>query len=398
MTDTHSFVHLLLVIAAVLLTTRALSVLAERVGQPAILGELVGGVLLGASVLGFLDPNELAIHTLAQLGLLILLFEIGLATDLRALTREGGTAAVIAVVGVVLPFVIGYAALSAMGIGRLAAIVCAASLTATSISVSTRVLAELGFLQTQEGRVVLGAAVLDDIIGLVILSVIGSFAAGVAITATGVMRTSAVAFGFVAVAIIVGSFVVPPLFHAAKRLRSPTTIAIMGLAFAFSLAALAGLLGSAIIVGGFVAGVLLNGIDQRDDVQRSAEAMGSLLTPIFFASVGASVDLGALAQPKTLLITLVLLVAGAVGKIIAAYVPIWFKGNKALVGAAMLPRGEVELIVAQTGLAIGALDASLFGAITLMVLLTTLISPPLIQVIAKRDPRAQELRPRKTGG
>ncbi|HEX9083156.1 MAG TPA: cation:proton antiporter [Gemmatimonadaceae bacterium] len=395
MIDTHSFVHLLLVIAAVLLTTRALSVLAERFGQPAILGELVGGVLLGASVFGILDPNDLAILTLAQLGLLILLFEIGLATDLRALTREGGTAAIIAIVGVVLPFVIGYAALSAMGIGRLAAIVCAASLTATSISVSTRVLAELGFLQTQEGRVVLGAAVLDDIIGLVILSVIGSFAAGVAITATGVMRTSAVAFGFVAVAIIVGSFVVPPLFHAAKRLRSPTTIAIMGLAFAFSLAALAGLLGSAIIVGGFVAGVLLNGIDQRDDVQRSAGAMGSLLTPIFFASVGASVDLGALAQPRTLLITLVLLVAGAVGKIIAAYVPIWFKGNKALVGAAMLPRGEVELIVAQTGLAIGAIDVSLFGAITLMVLLTTLLSPPLIQVIAKRDPRARVLLPEK---
>jgi len=398
MTDTHSFVHLLLVIAAVLLTTRALSVLAERFGQPAILGELVGGVLLGASVLGILDPADLAIHTLAQLGLLILLFEIGLATDLRALTREGGTAAVIAVVGVVLPFVIGYAALSAMGIGRLAAIVCAASLTATSISVSTRVLAELGFLQTQEGRVVLGAAVLDDIIGLVILSVIGSFAAGVAITATGVVRTSAVAFGFVAIAIIVGSFVVPPLFHAAKRLRSPTTIAIMGLAFAFSLAALAGLLGSAIIVGGFVAGVLLNRIDQRDDVQRSAGAMGSLLTPIFFASVGASVDLRALAQPRTLLITLVLLVTGAVGKVIAAYVPVWFKGNKALVGAAMLPRGEVELIVAQTGLAIGALDSSLFGSITLMVLLTTLLSPPLIQGIAKRDPRALELRPRKAAG
>src|SRR5450755_3787499 len=116
MTDTHSFVHLFLVIAAVLLTTRALSVLAERFGQPAILGELVGGVLLGGSVLGILDPADLAIHTLAQLGLLILLFEIGLATDLRGLTREGGTAAVIAIVGVVLPFVIGYAALSAMGI------------------------------------------------------------------------------------------------------------------------------------------------------------------------------------------------------------------------------------------------------------------------------------------
>jgi Kef-type K+ transport system membrane component KefB len=329
---------------------------------------------------------------------LILLFEIGLETDLRALTKVGGTAAVIAVVGVILPFIFGYAALSTMGIGRLAAVVSAAALTATSVGVSTRVLAELGFLQTEEGRVVLGAAVLDDIIGLVILSVIASFAAGAAITTTGVMRTSAVAFGFVAIAIIVGGFVVPPLFHAAKRLRSPTTIAVMGLSFAFSLAALAGLLGSAIIVGGFVAGVLLNGIDQRHDVERSAGAMGSLLTPIFFASVGASVDLRALTELRTLLITLVLLAAGAIGKIIAAYVPVWFKGNKALIGTAMLPRGEVELIVAQTGLAIGALDASLFGAITLMVLLTTLIAPPLIQGVAKRDPRALELMPGKPVG
>jgi Kef-type K+ transport system membrane component KefB len=394
MTDTQSFVHLLLVLAAVLLTTRVLSVLAEKLGQPAILGELLGGVVLGASVLGVLDPNQLAIHTLAELGLLILLFEIGLATDLRALTRVGGTATVIAVVGVTLPFVMGYAALSAMGVGHLAAVVCAASLTATSIGISTRVLAELGFLQTDEGRVVLGTAVLDDIIGLVILSVIGSFAAGEAITARGVVRTSAVAFGFVAVAIVVGGFVVPPLFHAAKRLRSPTTIAVMGLAFAFSLAALAGMLGSAIIVGGFVAGVLLNRIDQRDDVARSARAMGSLLTPIFFASVGASVDLRALAEPRTLLVTVVLLVVGAVGKVVAAYVPFWFRGNKALVGVAILPRGEVELIVAQTGLAIGALDASLFGAITLMVLLTTLVSPPLIQAVARRDPRSPKLMPK----
>ena len=398
MTQTESFVRLLLVLAAVLLTTRALSALAERIGQPAILGELVGGILLGASALGILDPNDVAIHTLAQLGLLILLFEIGLATDLRTLAKVGGTATVVAVVGVVLPFVIGFAALSAMGVGRLPAIVCAAALTATSIGISTRVLAELGFLHTTEGRVVLAAAVLDDIIGLVILSVIATFAAGVAISTTGILRTAAVAFGFVVVTLLAGGYVVPPLFRAAKRLRSPTTIAVLGLIFAFSLAALAGLLGSAIIVGAFVAGVLLNGIQQRDEVLGFAAPIGTLLTPIFFASVGASVDLRALVEPRTLLITVVLLAVGAVGKLIAAYVPIWFKGNKALIGTAMLPRGEVELIVAQTGLAIGALDASLFGAITLMVLLTTLLSPPLIQAVARRDPRARELMPRKLVG
>lgn len=395
MTDTESFVRLLLVLAAVLLTTRALSALAEKFRQPAILGELVGGVLLGASALGILDPNEPAIRTLAQLGLLILLFEIGLATDVRALAKVGGTAAVIAVAGVVLPFACGYAALMAMGIDRFPAIVCAAALTATSIGISTRVLAELGFLPTREGRVVLGAAVLDAIIGLVILSVIGIFAAGAAVTTMSIVRTSALALGFVVVVLFAGSFVVPPLFRAAKRLRSPTTIAVMGLIFAFSLAALAGLLGSAIIVGAFVAGVLLNGIQQRDEIQGFAAPIGTLLTPIFFATVGASVDLHALIEPRTLLITVVLLAAGSAGKLIAAYVPVWFKGNKALIGTAMLPRGEVELIVAQTGLAIGALDASLFGAITLMVLLTTLLSPPLIKAVATRDPRARDLMPVK---
>jgi Kef-type K+ transport system membrane component KefB len=395
MTETNSFVHLLLVLAAVLLTTRSLSALAEKFGQPAILGELVGGMLLGASALGILDPNDTAIHMLSQLGLLILLFEVGLATDLRALAKVGGTATVIAVIGVVLPFVFGYAALAAMGVSGLAAIVCAAALTATSIGISTRVLAELGFLQTREGRVVLGAAVLDDIIGLVILSVIAAFAAGAAMTTTSILRTSAVAFGFVVIALLVGGFVIPPLFRAATRLRSPTTIAVLGLTFAFALAALAGLLGSAVIVGAFVAGVLLNGIQQRDEILGFAAPIGSLLTPIFFAVVGASVDLRALVEPRTLLITVVLLAAGGVGKLIAAYVPVWFKGNKALIGTAMLPRGEVELIVAQTGLAMGALDASLYGAVTLMVLLTTLLSPPLIQAVARRDPRARELMPVK---
>jgi Na+:H+ antiporter len=229
----------------------------------------------------------------------------------------------------------------------------------------------------------------------VILSVIGTFAAGAALTTMAIVRTSALAFGFVVIALLAGGFIVPPLFRAAKQLRSPTTIAVLGLVFAFALAAVAGLLGSAIIVGAFVAGVLLNRIPQRDEVLGFAAPIGSLLTPIFFASVGASVDLRALVEPRTLLITVVLLAAGAVGKLIAAYVPVWFKGNKALIGTAMLPRGEVELIVAQTGLAIGALDASLFGAITLMVLLTTLLSPPLIQAVARRDPRARDLMPVK---
>lgn len=383
--DTSYFPHLLLVIAAVLVTARLFGAAAVKLGQQAILAELIAGVVLGGSVLGVLDPAEPVIHTLAELGLLVLLFEIGLETDLRRLGSVAGAATAVAVAGVVLSFFLGYFALKAMGVAQMGAIVCATALTATSVGVSTRVLADLSRLNSVEGRVVLGAAVLDDIIGLVLLSVVGSFVAGATVQSSDVFRTAGIAFGFLAVALLVGYFVVPPLFRVAHRnVFAPNTIAVTGLAFAFALAALAGLLGSALIIGGFVAGVVLNTLDESDEILQATRSIGSLLTPLFFASVGASVSLAAFRDPRTLLVTAILVVLGSLGKFLAGYAPPRFSGNRRLVGVSMIPRGEVELIVAQTGLAIGALDASLFGAITLTVLITALISPPLIQAAAKR--------------
>ena len=385
--DTSYFPHLLLVIAAVLVTARLFGAAAVKFGQPAILAELIAGVVLGGSVLGLLDPNEPVIHALAQLGLLVLLFEIGLETDLRRLGSVAGVATTVAVAGVIFSFALGYAALTMIGVARIGAIVCATALTATSVGVSTRVLADLRRLNSIEGRVVLGAAVLDDIIGLVLLSVVGSFVAGAAIRPSDVLRTASVAFGFVLMALLIGYYLVPAVFRAAhRRVFAPNTIAVTGLAFAFALAALAGMLGSALIIGGFVAGVLLNTLDESDEILHAAKTTGSLLTPLFFASVGASVSLAAFRDPRTLLITVLLVVLGSAGKFAAAYTPLRFSENRRLVGVSMIPRGEVELIVAQTGLAIGALDAALFGAITLTVLLTALISPPLIQAAARAAP------------
>lgn len=385
--DTSYFPHLLLVIAAVLVTARLFGAGAVKLGQPAILAELIAGVMLGGSVLGVLDPNEPVIHALAQLGLLVLLFEIGLETDLRRLGSVAGAATTVAIAGVAFSFALGYFALKLIGVPNIGAIVCATALTATSVGVSTRVLADLKRLDSVEGRVVLGAAVLDDIIGLVLLSVVGSFVAGATIRSSDVLRTASAAFGFVLVALLVGYYLVPALFRAAhRRVFAPNTIAVTGLAFAFALAALAGILGSALIIGGFVAGVLLNTLDESDEILHAAKTTGSLLTPLFFASVGASVSLAAFRDPRTLLITVLLVVLGSAGKFAAAYVPLRFSGSRRLVGVSMIPRGEVELIVAQTGLAIGALDASLFGAITLTVLLTALISPPLIQAAVRAAP------------
>src|SRR5918911_156396 len=206
----HDFTHLLAVLVAVILATKALGEGAQRVGQPSVLGELVAGVVLGGSLLGVLDSADPVITAMAEIGVLVLLFEIGLHTDLRSLIEVGSSALTVALVGVALPFALGYGAAVWFGLDTVPAVVCGAALTATSIGISARVLSDLGQLDTPEGQVVLGAAVLDDVVGLIILSVVSGLASGAAVTLTGVGRPTAVAVGFVVVALLVGNRLLPP--------------------------------------------------------------------------------------------------------------------------------------------------------------------------------------------
>src|SRR3954447_26506078 len=183
--------------------------LARAVGQPTVLGELVAGVLLGTSVLGVVDPGVEVVHLLAELGVILLLFAIGLETDLGKLLKVGGSSAAVATVGVVLPFALGYAACRLLGLDNLVAIVAGAALTATSVGITARVLSDLGRLQEPESQIVLGAAVIDDIIGLIILTVVAGLTQGEQVTALGVTRITGVAFGFLIATLVVGSLVVP---------------------------------------------------------------------------------------------------------------------------------------------------------------------------------------------
>ena len=182
---------------------------AQAVGQPAVLGELLAGVVLGKSVLGLVDPSVPVFHLLGELGVVILLFSIGMETDLKELLKAGASSTAVAVAGVVLPFVLGYACVLLLGKPGLVAVVAGAGLTATSVGITARVLADLGRLKDPEGQVILGAAILDDVIGLVILSVVAGLADGRGVSVAGVARTTAVAFGFLAAAVAVGRVVVP---------------------------------------------------------------------------------------------------------------------------------------------------------------------------------------------
>ena len=376
---------LLAALVAIIVATKLLGEIAQRLGQPAVLGELLSGVLLGGSVLGIVNAREPVIHALAQLGVLILLFEIGLHTDLRSLAKVGKTAVMVAVVGVVLPFGLGYAGGRLLGLGVIPALVAGAALTATSIGISARVLSDLGRLRTPEGQVVLGAAVLDDVIGLIILSVVSTAVAGAAITAGGVLRTAGVAIGFIVVALLAGSFAMPPIFRLVERIRIAGALGSMALAFALLLAWLAAGAGSAMIIGAFAAGLVLHNTPQRPEIERATTSLGYFFVPIFFASVGAAVDLRALATPHAIAVGTVMVAVGVAGKVAAGFAPWWFGGNRLLIGVAMVPRGEVGLIFAQMGLLTGAITQDIFGALMLMVLVTTFVTPPLLGRIVGRE-------------
>jgi Kef-type K+ transport system membrane component KefB len=382
-------------LAVMLAAAKLLGAAAQRIGQPAVLGELVAGVVLGGSVMGLADPNSDTLYLFAEIGVIILLLEIGLETDLGKLLRVGGESSLVAVVGVVLPFALGYAVCRLLGQGPLVAITAGAALTATSVGITARVLSDLHRLQEPESQIVLGAAVIDDVIGLVILAVVAGLTEGKEVTVLGVAGITAVAFGFLAATLLVGWVVVPPLARWIDRFALPGTPTLLAILLAFGLAWLASVAGSAMILGAFAAGLLLRRTPQARQIERGVAPLGHFFVPLFFVAVGAAVDVRALnpfnpANHSTLAIGGLLILAAVVGKFAAGYAPFWFSGNKKIIGVGMIPRGEVGLIFAQTGLAAGVFSAGLFSAVTLMVMVTTFMAPPLLRLLFPPTPQDHE--------
>jgi Kef-type K+ transport system membrane component KefB len=320
---------------------------------------------------------------MSELGVIVLLFATGLHTDVSSLLKVGGASMAVAVAGVILPFVSGYFATIALGATPTQALVAGAAMCATSVGISARVLSDLGQLDSREGQIVLGAAVIDDVIGLIILAVVMGITSGASLRALDVARIAAVAIGFVAVAVVVGGKVATIGHRFVKRAQISGALGLFGLAFAFAMAALAERVGSALIIGAFAAGLVLDDRHDRREIERATTSIGNFVVPIFFASVGALVNLRAMMNAKSLAIGAVLIVCGVLGKAAAGWAPVWFRGRKLLIGVAMVPRGEVGLIFAQMGLASGAIDEGLFGAIMLMVLVTTLVTPPALAALAR---------------
>ena len=384
----------LLAFAAALLGGKLFGELAERLGQPAVLGELAVGVLLGPSLLG-LVPLTAGILLVAEIGVLLLLFEIGLQTDLTELIRVGGVAMVVAVVGMALPFVGGYLVTRAAGFPTLTAVFVGAALTATSIGITSRVLSEIGMLATREGQIILGAAVADDVLGLVILAVVSQLAATGSVGMGTAIRAAGLSFGFLVVAIVVGVPLGRFLVRFVHGARVRGVLVAAAIAFALLAALGAEKAGSAAIVGAFAAGLVLARTDRRHDIQKVVEPIVDVFALVFFVSIGAQVDVrylnpvAANSRPA-LLLALALTVVGTVGKFAAGF-SAWGKVRRSFIGAGMIPRGEVGLIFAQIGKESGALPEPVFAAVVLAVFATTFLTPPLLAAL--RPARAPSARP-----
>jgi len=395
--------RIFLVLISALLLAKFLGEGFERLGQPAVLGELLAGVILGGSVLGVIPGPEAGttlvhvMEVLAEIGVAILLFEIGLETDLKEMFRVGGSATAVALIGVVLPAGLGFAywyyfdpQIGAHPAGIefwMVAIFVGATLTATSVGITARVLTDLDQLHTPEARVIIGAAVIDDVLGIVLLSIVAGLVGGAAVTVMSVAQNIVVAFGFLIAAVVIGNWAAPYLFDVVDKMRVRGVLLVTALSFALLVGALAAMVGSAMIIGAFAAGIVLSSTNQFDTVVERVEPVADIFTPIFFVWVGVPVNV-ALFIPGTedfstgvLAVGGILTLIAVVSKVVAGYSVRDPDVSSSAIGMGMVPRGEVGLIFASIGLSTGVLSSAVYSAILIMVIVTTFMAPPFLKVI-----------------
>jgi len=377
------FRELLLGLVIVWLAAKVAGEGMERIGQTPVLGELLAGVAIGPGVLGLVHESEI-IHALAELGVLILLFEVGLESDLDELLKAGLQASLVAIVGVILPLAVGFALMRWLGHPPLLAVFVGATLTATSVGITARVLADLGRLQDAAANVVLGAAVVDDILGLIILAVVTGIAQTGSVSPGAVALLSGKAVAFLLAAILLGLRLAPRLVRWIGRMRARGTLIVYSLVFAFALAAIADRIGLATIIGAFAAGLVLATTERRSHIDERIKPVADLLVPVFFVVVGMKVRpamLNPFAADGQFGIAM-LLTAVAVASKLATGLAVYQKSvGRWPVGVGMVPRGEVGLIFAGAGLAAGVIPEGLYAALVVAVMLTTFAAPPWLKAL-----------------
>jgi Kef-type K+ transport system membrane component KefB len=353
----------------------------ERFGQPGIVGEILAGILIGPHVLGWMAPNDV-LRILSDLGVMFLLFRVGLEVKASELMNVGGAAFLVAVAGVLLPFAMGWGISALWGQPRIESIFTGAAMVATSVGITAQVLAARGLLATRAARIILAAAVVDDVLGLIVLALVSDLARGGAVHYRDIALTAALAMGFTVFIAKFGARTVRRVLpHVQARLNLVEGQFALAMTLLFALSLLAVYAGVAAIVGAFLAGMALSEtVEER--VCDLTNGVAELVVPFFLAGIGLHFDTSAFATRSTLGLAALILLAAVVSKFLACGLAALKMGRRdaVRVGVGMIPRGEVGMVVAQIGLNLGVMAQNVYGIVVFMSVATTLIAPPLLKL------------------
>jgi Kef-type K+ transport system membrane component KefB len=370
----------------------------ERIHQPPVVGEILVGIALGGHALGVIRETEVNI-ALQQLGAITLLFMVGLDISLQEAKEVGARALTVGSAGIVLPFLAGAGFIYAVAGSVDQALFMGAAMVATSVGITARVLADLGVLREVESRIILGAAVVDDVLGLLVLALVSGLGRGSA-SAAGIAALATAAIGFVVIVAAFGTRIVGALAPRIDRAQIERGELAAALTICLGLSVVAGAIGLAAIVGAFLAGMAFSETRARWQLHKQFDPVYHLLVPFFFVVTGARVDPGLLVDPATVRLVVVVTALAILGKVVGCGGAAWGMGATSMwiIGVGMVPRGEVGLIVASVGLTAGVVTGDLYGVVVAMSILTTLVSPPVLKLlISRRPPVTTPSGPREDG-
>ena len=358
----------------------------ERLRQPAVVGQILAGIIIGPSVLALVQPNEIT-STLAEIGVIFLLFTVGLETKPHDILRVGKSAFLVAVLGVIVPFVAGYVLMELWGAPNIESLFIGTAMVATSVGITAKVLGDLGLIEHDTSRIILGAAVIDDILGLLVLAVVSSLAQG-SINYLELALTAALSIGFLIFVMFVGAPAVTRMAPRIENLRLANSLFAVGLVLCLALSVAAAYIGVAAIVGAFVAGMsLAEATEDNPTMHKQIAGVTDFLVPFFLVGIGLQLKLDVFRDSSTLALTAIITVVAVITKLIGGGLGVlnlgWRKAGQ--VGVGMIPRGEVGIVVAQIGLGMSVITDSLYGVVLFMAVATTIVAPPLLKVLFKGE-------------
>ncbi len=380
---------IILTLFLMLAAAKLFAELFERLRQPAVAGEILAGVLIGPSMLGLVAPTQIT-NVLAEIGVIFLLFNVGLETKPAAILRVGKTAAVVAVLGIIAPLLGGWLLMRAWGGTNVEALFLGTAMVATSVGITARVLSSMGLLDAPTARIILGAAVIDDILGLIVLAIVSGTAAG-AVDIIEIGTTALLAIGFTLFVAFVGAPVIKRAAPRVDRLKVGDSFFVFGLILCLGLSAAAIYIGVAAIIGAFLAGMAMaEPTEDHHTMHKQTNGVTEFMVPFFLVNIGMQLDLSVFRDPSVVLLSIVVTLVAVATKLLACGAGAWNLGLRraAQVGMGMVPRGEVGIVVAQLGLSLAIISAQFYGVVLFMAVATTLIAPPFIKLLFASEPAA----------